>query len=307
MGSGDFGDDADKTTVLGVQDLGFLRGEPEKRSAYLITIKGRNVGRMHKLTEDNTVVGRSSNCGVVIDDEGISRQHARIERGMEGFVLMDNNSTNGVFVNGDKVGRHLLQDGDRVQVGSNTILKFSFTDAVEENFQKELYDSATRDALTGAYNKKYFADQLKTEFAYCYRHQVPLSLMLFDIDFFKKLNDGFGHVAGDFALKTLAQVVLKALRTEDIFARYGGEEFGIILRDTDPERAFLIAERVRRSIEAHEFVFEGQVLPVTISAGVATLLEGNLETPKHLVKAADQYLYQAKHNGRNRTESEIMS
>lgn len=307
MGKGDFEDDYEKTAVLGVQDLGLLKLDEAKRSAYLIMINGRNVGRMHKINVDRTQLGRAPDCEVLIEDEGVSRRHAMIERGPEGYVLWDNNSTNGVFVNGEKVGRHLLQDGDRVQIGSNTILKFSFTDEVEEKFQKQLYDSATRDALTGAYNKKYFADQLKTEFAYCYRHKTPLSLMLFDIDFFKKLNDGYGHLAGDHVLKTLAGVVHAALRTEDIFARYGGEEFGVILRDTDGERAFLIAERVRRNVEAHEFVFDGQRLPVSISVGVATLVDGNYPSPKHLVKAADEYLYKAKHNGRNRTESRVVS
>lgn len=307
MGKGEFDDDHEKTAVLGVQDLGLLKFDEAKRSAYLITISGRNVGRMHKLNVERTQLGRAPDCEILIEDEGVSRRHAMIERGQEGYVLWDNNSTNGVFVNGQKVPRHILQDGDRVQIGSNTILKFSFTDEVEEKFQKQLYDSATRDALTGAYNKKYFADQLKTEFAYCFRHKTPLSLMLFDIDHFKKLNDGYGHLAGDYALKTLAGVVHAALRTEDIFARYGGEEFGVILRDTDGERAFLIAERVRRNVEAHEFVFETQRLPVTISVGVATLTDGNYASPKHLVKAADEYLYKAKHNGRNRTESRVVS
>jgi diguanylate cyclase (GGDEF)-like protein len=201
----------------------------------------------------------------------------------------------------------LLVDGDKLQVGSTTILKFSYQDEVEEQFQKQLYDSATRDGLTGAFNKKYFADQLKTEFAFCYRHNTPLSLALFDIDFFKKLNDGFGHPAGDLALKQLSALVQKALRTEDIFARYGGEEFGVILRDTDGERAFLIAERVRRSTEQHEFTYEGKRLPLTISIGIATLEKQAYPSPKALVKAADQFLYEAKRKGRNRTESALMA
>lgn len=302
----DFDDDYEKTAVLGVQDLGLKRFDPEARSAYLIMINGRTVGRMHKLSSGTSYLGRSPDVEVLIDDEGVSRRHACIEVDAEGYVLVDNESTNGIFVNGDKVQRHLLQDGDKVQIGSNTILKFSFQDEVEEKFQKQLYDSATRDGLTGAYNKKYFADQLKTEFAYCFRHKQPLSLLLFDIDYFKKLNDGYGHLAGDYALKLLAQVAHKALRTEDIFARYGGEEFGVILRDTDAERAFLIAERLRRSIEQTAFMWENDRMAVTISVGVATLANQEYASPKALVKAADEFLYKAKHGGRNRTESQIM-
>jgi diguanylate cyclase (GGDEF)-like protein len=305
MAKRDFDDDYEKTAVLGVQDLGLHKFD-DSREAYLIMINGRSVGKKIKLEGDLCELGRSPDADVLIEDEGVSRKHARIERSPQGYVLVDNGSTNGVFLNGEKVQRHILDDGDKLQIGSNTILKFSFMDQVEEKYQQQMFDQATRDGLTGAYNKKYFADQLKTEFAFCYRHKTPLSLMLFDIDHFKKLNDGYGHLAGDLALKQLAQVVHKALRTEDIFARYGGEEFGVILRDTDGERAFLIAERVRRSIEQHEFMWESQRLPVRISVGVATLSDTNYASPKALVKAADEYLYKAKNGGRNRTESAIM-
>lgn len=301
----DFDDDYEKTAVLGVADLGLQRFDAETRSAYLITINGRAVGKQHKL-EKNTDLGRSPDADVLIEDEGVSRLHAKIEKTSEGYVLWDNGSTNGVFVNGDKIKRHPLEDGDKVQIGSNTILKFSYQDEVEEKFQQEMFDQATRDGLTGAYNKKYFADQLKTEFAFCYRHRTPLSLMLFDIDHFKNLNDTYGHLAGDQALRELSAVVHEALRTEDIFARYGGEEFGIILRDTDAERAFLIAERVRRGIENYEFMWESVRMPVQVSVGVATLTDTNIASPKAMVKTADEFLYKAKNGGRNKTESALM-
>jgi diguanylate cyclase (GGDEF)-like protein len=301
----DLDDKADKTSVLGVKDL--LQMQAAQKNAYLIVINGRSVGRMYKVSTTDTVMGRSPDVDVIIEDEGVSRQHAKIENREDGMVLMDMGSTNGIFVNGKKVKRHYLNDGDRLQIGSTTILKFSYQDELEENFQKQLYDSATRDALTGAYNKKFFADHLKTEFAFCYRHERPLSLILFDIDFFKKVNDNFGHVAGDYALKEVSKLVLETLRTEDLFARYGGEEFGVILRDTDAEHSFLIAERVRRTIEAFKFMWEGDEMPVTISLGVATLIEKNHRSPKALVQAADEYLYKAKENGRNRCESALMS
>jgi two-component system cell cycle response regulator len=304
----DFDDDVEKTAVLGVEDIAVLRQDIDKqRAAYLIVINGRSVGKMYKVQNDRTFIGRAPDCDVLVDDEGVSRRHAYIQRGVEAYEVVDNNSTNGIFINGQRVRGHALKDGDRLQVGSSTILKFSFQDEMEQNYQKQLYDSATRDALTGAYNKKYFADQLKTEFAYCFRHDTHLSLCLFDIDFFKKLNDGWGHLAGDMVLKELAQVVMKTLRTEDIFARYGGEEFGVILRDTDGEHAFLIAERLRRKIEAYKFMYEGERLPVTVSIGVSTLEQKNHESPKAMVKAADGYLYKAKEAGRNRTECALMA
>jgi diguanylate cyclase (GGDEF)-like protein len=306
MATGDTSDDMEKTTVLGVKDLELLNPQQSARSAYFIVINGRAVGKMYKLSGDRVVLGRAPTNQILIDDEGVSRQHAIVERNALSLVLVDNKSTNGVFVNGNRIERHMLVDGDKVQIGSSTILKFSFQDEVEERAQRQLYDSATRDGLTNAFNKKYFADQLKTEFAFYFRHGQPLSLVLFDIDFFKKLNDGFGHPAGDQVLKQLAAIVQKALRTEDIFARYGGEEFGIILRDTDGERAFLITERIRRQVESNAFTYDAHKMPVTISIGIATLQDQNFQTAKDLVKAADTYLYKAKHNGRNRTESALL-
>jgi diguanylate cyclase (GGDEF)-like protein len=307
MAKSEFGDDVEKTTVLGLKDLELLSPDKNARSAYFICINGRAVGKMFKLSGNNRmVVGRMASNEIVVDDEGISRQHAYVERNALGLILVDNGSTNGVFVNGQRIQRHLLQDADKVQLGSSAILKFSFQDELEERAQKQLYESATRDGLTNCYNKKYFADQLKTEFAYYYRHAEPLSLCLFDIDFFKKLNDGFGHQAGDYVLKTMSALVQKALRTEDIFARYGGEEFGIIFKNTDGEKAFLVLERIRRQIEKFEFLDGERRMPVTISIGIATLLAQNYPSPKALVKAADDYLYQAKGKGRNRTESAIV-
>jgi diguanylate cyclase (GGDEF)-like protein len=307
MAKSEFGDDVEKTTVLGLKELEFLSPHNSSRSAYLIVINGRAVGKMFKLAGARMVLGRSAQNEMVLDDEGVSRQHAFVERSPMGWRIVDNNSTNGVFVNGTKVSDHGLAEGDKVQLGGSAVLKFSFQDELEERAQKQLYESATRDGLTNCYNKKYFADQLKTEFSFYYRHQDPLSLSLFDIDFFKKLNDGYGHQAGDYVLKNLAGIVQTALRTEDVLARYGGEEFGIIFKSTDAERAFAVMERVRRKIESHEFNYEGKRLPVTISIGIATLSKQNYATPKLLVKAADDFLYKAKGGGRNRTESDMLA
>jgi two-component system, cell cycle response regulator len=301
MGNTD--DDAESTKILDRRDIDLLVGPgTASRQAYLITISGRQVGKQYKLVGDKLIIGRQQQNEICVDDEGVSRQHAMIERNQAGFVLHDTKSTNGVFVNNDQIKRHVLQEGDRIRVGSGAILKFSFQDEIEEQAQKQLYDSATRDGLTNTYNKKFFADQLKRDFAFYFRHTEPLSLALLDIDFFKKLNDGYGHPAGDSVLRSLAIVVNKMLRTEDIFARYGGEEFGIILKNTDGERALLVLERIRRAVEGFDFNYEGKRLPVTISIGIATLVQQNFAAAADLVKGADEFLYAAKRKGRNRTE-----
>lgn len=292
----------DKTAVVKLAPAArnMVTGEA---APYLIFIAGKQIGKQFKIVAPEMLIGRSDDCHIKIEDDGVSRRHARVVVEEGQHILMDNGSTNGTFANGARVDRHVLHDGDKIQIGSNTILKYTVQDSLEEHAQRALYDSATKDALTGAYNKKFFADRLKSEFAFAHRRGLKLSLLLFDIDHFKKINDTFGHVAGDSVLRELAGVVTRQLRTEDIFARYGGEEFGIILRDTDAEKAFIIAERVRRGVETYKFTHEGQTISVTVSLGSATLDKERHPDTKALVQAADELLYRAKRGGRNRTES----
>ena len=174
-----------------------------------------------------------------------------------------------------------------------------------ERYQKELYNSVVRDGLTGCYNKKFFGDRIESEFSYSLRHGQPLSLIMFDIDHFKKVNDTYGHQAGDQVLKELASVVNRCIRGEDIFARYGGEEFALLLRDTNAERSFILADRIRRTVAAHRFVFKRTRIPVTISLGIATLQGTSLADTDEMIRVSDEYLYKAKHSGRDRVESEV--
>jgi diguanylate cyclase (GGDEF)-like protein len=276
-----------------------VRREPPR--PYLVILSGTTAGRMLPVGK-TTVIGRHGSCDVVIELEGVSRRHAQIELLPDGSAeVADLGSKNGTFVNGEPVTRCTLRDGDRIQVGPVTLLKFSYRDAVDETLQQNLYDSATRDALTRAYNKRYFAEALPREISFAERHKRSLALVLFDVDHFKRINDGYGHPAGDAVLQKLASTVSSALRNEDVLARYGGEEFALILRDLDEDRACICAERVRARVMATEFTFEQKIIPVTISLGVATL-GPNARTPDAMVAAADARLYAAKRGGRNRVE-----
>ena len=162
---------------------------------------------MYKITAESTVIGRGQQADIQVIDEGISRRHAEIVHEGGQIVIRDLGSTNGTYCNGDKIGEHQLSDGDKIQVGSTTILKFTFHDSLDESFQRQMYESALRDGLTKIFNKKYFLDRLESEFAYAVRHRTPLSLVMFDIDHFKRINDTHGHLAGDYALSTLAKIV----------------------------------------------------------------------------------------------------
>lgn len=295
----------DKTAILDAKALEAMRSE--RRSAVFIVIAGTETGRMHKVDSDEMVIGRAVEAGIRIVDDGVSRRHAKILRNEDSsLAIVDLGSTNGTFCNGERISHRVLQDGDKIQIGTTTILKFSFTDEVEEDFQRRQYEWATRDALTNCFNKKYFIERLPAELAYAKRHGKALSLAMCDIDHFKRLNDTFGHQAGDYVLRQAAKVMLETVRQEDMVARWGGEEFAVIMRDTRADPAFIAAERIRRKVEATDFVYEKQHISVTLSIGIATWLETSSESAESLMRRADEYLYRAKHHGRNRTESAVL-
>lgn len=272
-----------------------------ERHAYLIVLSGRSVGKMYKLPIGEHHLGRSVDAEIRLDDEGVSRLHAKMVRADDGLVeLVDLTSTNGTYVNGAKIRTFTLSDGDRIQVGSVTILKFSYQDSLEEQFQQQLYESATRDPLTQAFNKRSFNEQLERDFSHAIRHELPLGLVMLDVDHFKRVNDSHGHPAGDHVLQRMAATIMGSLRTENGFCRVGGEEFAIIMRDCPPEETEQLAERLRQLVGTTHFVYGGVTLPVTISLGVASLSRERHATEGALVEEADQCLYEAKRTGRNK-------
>jgi diguanylate cyclase (GGDEF)-like protein len=270
------------------------------KRAQLVVLAGANVGEMYSLF-GTLSIGRGRDADIRIQGDGISRQHARIHVSPAGVVLEDLGSTNGSFVNGEKVVEQCpLNDGDKIQLGGATILKLTYQDDIDEDFQRQMFESASRDALTQIYNKRFFVERLHSEHAFSIRHRAALSLIIFDLDHFKRINDTFGHLAGDHVLATLAKSIAPMIRSEDVFARYGGEEFVILSRSTDPPSAAVVAERVRAAIEAHPFTFDGQRIPVTVSVGVAATPHPEIRAPEDLVSRADKALYEAKRGGRNR-------
>jgi diguanylate cyclase (GGDEF)-like protein len=270
--------------------------------AYLIVLAGTNVGEMYKIAQAEVTIGRGQDADVQVLDEGVSRHHACIRTVGKDMFVEDMGSRNGTFANGQPITQHHLNDGDKIQVGSTTILKFTYHDHLDESFQRQMYESALRDGLTRAFNKKYFLDRMESEFRFAKRHRVPLSLILFDIDHFKRINDAHGHLAGDYVLSNLSKRVHDSIRNEDVFARYGGEEFVVICRAVEIEHAIMFADRLRRSIETTEFRYDQRLIPVTVSLGVAALPHEHIHEPLGLISAADAALYAAKRMGRNRVQ-----
>ena len=294
--------DEEVTRVTSI-DLSELTGKKDLVKAYLIVLAGSNVGEMYKMDEGEKIIGRSAAAEIQLLDEGISRNHCKIRRSATGDVVIEDlGSTNGTFANGEPISAHRLADGDKIQVGSTTILKFTYHDNLEENFQRQMYDSALRDGLTKTFNKRYFTDRLHAEFAFAHRHESPLVLCMMDLDHFKSVNDTYGHLAGDYVLQTLAGLIQASVRAEDVFARYGGEEFAVISRGITVESAIIMGERIRHAVEQHAFGWNNERMPITLSLGLAGLPNPMINSPAELVAAADEALYDAKHGGRNQVK-----
>lgn len=294
-------EDPDDTLVDGRPLLEEFRAKKRDYTACVIVIAGPNIGEMHTLDADG-IVGRQEDAWVCLNDSEVSRQHARFEPRGDAVFVQDLGSTNGTFVNGQQVTEHQLSDGDKIQIGSTTVLKFGYQDDLEREFQQQMYESALRDGLTGAYNKKHFLERLDSEFAFAKRHGTPVVLIMFDIDCFKDVNDTWGHLAGDHVLTMLTQQLLNTIRREDVFGRYGGDEFALITRGINLTEGNVLADRIRRKIEHTEFRWEKQHIPVTVSMGVAWSETADIKDPKALLTAADGALYAAKQNGRNRVK-----
>jgi len=303
-GEGGGSEREDSTLVTSTDEIRqAAKAQPARRDrACVIVIAGGAVGELHPLDRAVTVMGRGSEADIRIDDAGISRRHSRIVRLPEGgYVLEDLGSTNGTFVSDRPVERHSLADGDRIGLGRTTVLKFTLQDELEETFQRQMYESAVRDPLTRAFNRKYFMDRLRTELSFASRHKTSMSLLLLDLDHFKRINDTRGHLAGDGVLRALCANLLKLLRAEDVVARYGGEEFAVLARGIDQRNTEILAERIRRSVENMTIPWAGGEIKVTVSIGVGFTADGvGYETPEKLIARADENLYAAKNAGRNR-------
>jgi len=275
------------------------------RNACLVHIypTGPGMGTRYTLGDGPITLGRGSDCDICIHDNSVSRRHARIESGEDGFFADDLQSTNGTYVNDVSASMYKLHDGDYLRVG-NCIYRFLMGGNVEAEYHEEIYRLTIIDALTEVPNKRFLMEFLDRELARSCRYNRPLALVLFDVDHFKLINDDLGHLGGDFALRELAGRIKGNIRKEELFARYGGEEFVIILPETGPEHAIELGERLRLLIASEPFRYEGRPFQVTISLGVAAISGEANFTPRELIALADEKLYEAKRQGRNRVVAE---
>jgi diguanylate cyclase (GGDEF)-like protein len=268
----------------------------------LTMLTGGMAGQLFKVKKGEAVIGRAAQAEVKVEDDGISRAHARIRSETAGRAFIEDlGSRNGTFVNGAKIaGPTELREGVKIQVGRNTVLRFGFQDDLDESFHENLLSSALRDGLTKLFNKRYFLERLDSELKFAQRHETALTLLMLDIDFFKKVNDTHGHLAGDMVLVAIANQLSRAVRNEDVVARFGGEEIAIVLRAINIDNAAQMAERLRKLVEGTVIPFESKELRATVSIGIAGFPSTPAKTVDQLVDAADKALYRAKQSGRNR-------
>ena len=296
-------DSDERTAIVSLSELRSPRKQSKDRHL-LVRVKGAELGRVSRLPPEQYRIGRSQDCELWLGDDGVSRKHARIFQEGTAYLIEDTESANGTFVQGLRVSRQILRDGDVIQFGPTAVFRYTVTDESQEALLEQLYDASVTDALTGAANREHFDTQMRSELSYARRHKTDVSLAFFDVDHFKKVNDSYGHPAGDAVLVALADTIRKMVRNEDVFARYGGEEFALILRGIDGVGAAAVGERLRERVEAMRVPTEHGELRITVSVGCSSFADLDDKTPEALVSSADKRLYAAKHAGRNRVVSE---
>lgn len=285
-------------TVTAVTAISKIQKRAFARSSALVVIYGEELGRKYDLDEGKLSIGRSSKSDIQIDHDSVSRQHVRITVTEGQAEIEDVGSTNGTFLNDESLeGRVQLRNNDLIKVG-RTVFKFIAHNNIEAAYHDEIYRLTTVDGLTQVNNRRSFDEAIEREISRCRRYGRTLSLVLIDVDHFKRINDTFGHLAGDAVLKEVASAIKKRIRKEDLLARYGGEEFAVLTPEVDQKGALAMAEKVRKVVEKHEFSFDGERIPVTISCGVSTLGKKG-DGAEALVQRADEKLYEAKEAGRN--------
>jgi diguanylate cyclase (GGDEF)-like protein len=271
---------------------------PNGKTPCLTVLTGGPIGMLHTLGEEaDTLIGRGSSADLQVTSRSTSRRHAQIRidpRG--GAVVEDLGSTNGTYLNGKLIRRYRLKDGDRLHLGPSTILKFSYQDEIERDFYQDLVDREIKDTFTGIYSKRYVFNQIVNSCAHAERYKTRLSLLIFAIDGFWRIHEVYDRAATNYVVKTIARIVRRELRADDVFARYGRDRFMVLARDLDDKGTVMLARRTRRAVKARRIIFDGMTLPVTISLGIGTM-SAHVKDPAALIRQAEDYLRMARYAG----------
>ncbi len=294
--------DDDKTQSVCSQTYQSMLKKAQRLPPSLVLLVGPAglVGKHWLLDQHRYLIGRSFEAEICISDRSLSRKHALIRVEAEEVLVEDIGSANGTQVEGVMLSRNqpvVLASNNYIQAG-DVVFKYLHEGSIEAIASQASFERGRRDALTDCYSKGAFLQEAPLLFARAVAAGQPLSLMIFDLDYFKAVNDSYGHQAGDLILRETCKRVRSHLRPGDFFARYGGEEFVIMLGNTELAVALEIAERLRACVDNHAFVCGLQRLNASISVGVAERQQ-QISDWQSLFELGDQALYQAKQLGRN--------
>lgn len=283
----------------------------------IVFLNGERMAVPIPLEREVVTLGRALEADVRINDLKTSRLHAQIvtrrsndsdshqQTNETSYHLRDLESKNGTLINGQAVTEAVLQSGDKISIGDQ-LLRFEMIDEIDREFQMQVYRLIAHDELTGLLSSRSFFFELRRESGKAAEESRPFCVLMMDLDYFKQVNDKYGHVTGSKTLEELSNCLIKTLRAGDVASRFGGEEFALFLLDADLEQGLIAAERIRRTIAEQEFTVTrqlGENLPdkhhVTISIGLANFPKDSRD-PIELVEMADAALYRAKQTGRNR-------
>ena len=301
----DSSDSLEKTSIVASDTFrGKLKEADDVPPAILVLIGPPGyVGKQYPVTASDIVIGRSVESQVYIDDKSLSRSHAKFAVNGSEVSIIDLGSTNKTIVNGQTIpplASCILKNNDQIKTG-NVIFKFLERGSLEAMTNQAMYERSQKDALTGAHSKGALLEKGPEAMKRSEVLNEDFSIVTFDIDHFKKINDTHGHPGVDYVLKELCGIIIsKLIRANDFFARFGGEEFVLLLSGTNSKTAGEVGERIRHTIETSVFTFENKKIPVTISVGVATKFPHETEW-NQIYDRADKALYVSKQSGRNKT------
>ncbi|CAN5815244.1 hypothetical protein BH20ACI4_BH20ACI4_14850 [soil metagenome] len=287
---------------------GQQRQERDLRPA-LVFLTGDLIAVPIPLEREEVILGRALEADVRVNDSKVSRRHARIltvvnsENGDTEYILNDLNSRNGTLLNGQNASNAILTHGDKIIIGEN-ILRFEMLDEIDREYQRQIHRLLSHDDLTGLLSSRSFFSELRREAAKSRESKKPFCILMMDLDFFKNVNDTYGHLTGSKTLEEIGDCIMNNLRSGDTAARFGGEEFAAFLLDAELAQGLVAAERIRSEIENFEFSVIRRGKPsekhkITISIGVSSFPNDTTD-PIELVEMADSALYRAKREGRNR-------
>lgn len=292
-------DPDDRTIISRGLDTVTVMGDNQP---YLHIIHPRDRAFRYPITADGLMLGRGTDVDVYLPDAKVSRHHCRIKSDPQGISVEDLGSTNGTLIDGEIITKSILAPSARLKVGGY-VMRVDYRAKVEITAEEQLKEAARTDDLTGVPNRRSFYQEASGVLVDSVLRNINLSFVMIDIDHFKRVNDRFGHAAGDHVIRQVATTLMVEKRSTDLLARFGGEEFIMLLPDTTSEEAFLYCDRLCEKIAWMAITHEDKPIQVRVSIGVHSRLAGEFSSIEAAIRAADEAMYRAKRDGRNRVST----